>query len=240
MRSPVRLGFVSSILMMAASAGTFSYHVVGEDTGAWPAILSSVGLTASPTGVAAVFVVRGNSPLSATQWLERAERGAFVILEGDSPVSREIGFVSSQARVLVRGVEDLRSPKLEIVWEKPLAVPVFSAPSQARVFARERWGYAPLMAGFRRGSGGVLWLAVSPGVQGHERFPYLIQALADLGFDPPFRSANLWAFFDSSYRTRVDLDYFAERWRKAGISTLHVAAWHTSNPARRAMRTSSG
>ena len=25
------------------------------------------------------------------------------------------------------------------------------------------------------------------------------------------------AFFDSSYRTRVDLDYFAARWRKAGI-----------------------
>jgi hypothetical protein len=211
---------------MFASAGTFSYHVVGDDTGAWPAILSSVGLTPSPTGIAAVFVVRGNSPLSAAQWLERAERGAFVILEGDSPISREIGFIPSQAKVLVRGVEDLRSPKLEIVWEKPLAVPVYAAPPQAQVFSRERWQHAPLMAGIRRGSGGVLWLAVSPGAQGHERFPYLIQALADLGFQPPFRSANLWAFFDSSYRTRVDPDYFAERWRKAGISTLHVAAWH--------------
>ncbi len=82
------------------------------------------------------------------------------------------------------------------------------------------------MAGFRRGSGGVLWIAVSPGAQGSERFPYLLQALGDLGFEPPFKSSQLWAFFDSSYRSRADVDYFAERWRKAGISTLHVAAWH--------------
>ena len=37
---------------------------------------------------------------------------------------------------------------------------------------------------------------------------------------------RLWAFFDSSYRSRVDLDYFAARWRAAGIGALHVAAWH--------------
>jgi quinol monooxygenase YgiN len=40
----------------------------------------------------------------------------------------------------------------------------------------------------------------------------------------------LWAFFDSAYRTRVDVDYFAARWRKAGIAALHVAAWHNFEP----------
>src|SRR5437868_1804336 len=111
---------VSGFLLLAAgvSAGTFSYHVVGDDAGSWPAILSSVGLTESPTGVASVFVVRGKSPLTAAQWLERAERGALVVLEGDSPVARDAGFIPSERRVVVRGVEDLRSPKLEIVWEK--------------------------------------------------------------------------------------------------------------------------
>ena len=43
---------------------------------------------------------------------------------------------------------------------------------------------------------------------------------------PPFHSQRLWAFFDGAYRSRVDLDYFAERWRKAGIGALHVAGWH--------------
>jgi hypothetical protein len=78
----------------------------------------------------------------------------------------------------------------------------------------------------RRGKGAVLWVAAPPGLHGYERFPYLPQALVDLGLAPPFRSSGLWAFFDSSYRAHVDLDYFAAKWRTAGISTLHVAAWH--------------
>jgi hypothetical protein len=53
-----------------------------------------------------------------------------------------------------------------------------------------------------------------------------MQALADLGVEPAFRSSRLWAFFDYSYRSRADADYLAERWRKAGISALHVASWH--------------
>ena len=120
----------------------------------------------------------------------------------------------------------MHAPKLRIVWEKPLELPVFEIPKEARVFARERWQDAPLMAGFRRGAGAVLWVAAPLGPHGYERFPYISQALADLGLDPPFRSDRLWAFFDSSYRSRVDLDYFAARWRAAGISALHVAAWH--------------
>jgi hypothetical protein len=226
MRSLIRLGLVASLLAAAGEAATFSYHVVGDDAGAWPGILSSVGLTQSPTGIGSVFVVRGDSPLTAAQWLDRAEHGAFVIVEGNIPLAREFGFVASERRVVVRGVEDLRAPKLEIVWEKPVTLPLYVIPAAARVFARERWERAPLMAGYRRGAGGVLWLASSPGEQGHERFPYLVQALGELGFQAPFRTGQLWAFFDSSYRSRIDPDYFAERWRKAGIGTLHVASWH--------------
>jgi len=87
-----------------------------------------------------------------------------------------------------------------------------------------------LAAGVRRGAGAVLWVATSPGPLGYERFPYLLAALHDLGLEPPFRSARLWAFFDSAYRTRADLSYLAARWRKAGISSLHVAAWHYYEP----------
>src|SRR5712692_9458994 len=92
----------------------------------------------------------------------------------------------------------------------------------------------PMLAGFRRGMGAVLWVGVSPGEHGYERFPYILHALSDLGLQPPFRSARLWALFDYSYRTRVDLDYFAAQWRTAGIAALHVAAWHfyETNPER--------
>ncbi|MBI3472984.1 MAG: hypothetical protein HY013_16630 [Candidatus Solibacter usitatus] len=98
------------------------------------------------------------------------------------------------------------------------------------MFASERWTRAPVMAGYRRGAGAVLWVAAGPGTQGYERFPYLLHALHDLGLEAPFRSNRLWAFFDSSYRMRVDPDYFAARWRASGIAALHVAAWHFFEP----------
>jgi hypothetical protein len=219
-------------LACATHAATFSYHVIGDEPGAWPRVLSSVGLTAKAAGPVGIFVVRGKSPLTAAQWLERVDKGAYLILESETELAAALGFESTGKRVVVRGVEDVHNPDVQIVWEKSVELPVFDVPAGARVFTRERWDHAPLTAGFKRGEGGVLWIATNPGAQGYERYPYLIQALAELGFDPPFRSRRLWAFFDSSYRSRVDIDYFAERWRKAGISALHVAAWHFYEPGK--------
>jgi hypothetical protein len=225
------------MIMMAVTslaAPTFSYHIVGDDPGPWANILSSVGLVQSPTGGSSVFVVRDMSALTAAQWLQRAEHGAFVIVEGDSSLASSLGFKPTAKHVAVRGIADTHGQKLSIVWEHPLELPLYEMPPGAHVFTKERWTGAPLTAGFRKGMGGILWTAISPGQRGHERFPYLLQALSDLGFEAPFRSARLWAFFDSSYRSRVDLDYFAERWRKEGIAALQVAAWHyyDSDPER--------
>lgn len=46
----------------------------------------------------------------------------------------------------------------------------------------------------------------------------------------PARSTNLWAFFDSAYRMRADVDYLAQRWSEDGISLLFVASWHNMEP----------
>jgi hypothetical protein len=183
--------------------------------------MSSIGLVEGGDGV---VVAPAGTPVS--DWASRVERGTILVLEGDSPLAASFGFVPSAKRVMAASVEDVHAPKLKIVWEKQISLAVFDLPKEARMFARERWSGAPLIAGFRRGAGAVLWVAASPGARGYERFPYLMQALGDLGLEAPFRSGRLWAFFDSAYRARVDLDYFAPRWRAAGIGALHVAAWH--------------
>jgi hypothetical protein len=267
-----------SIASVAASGGSFSFAVIGGDAGAWPAVLSSIGLMQGSASDARVVVAPQGSSLGIgttgtgtapgkgsalakssalakgspsgtdpTEWIARVEHGTILVVEGESPLAAAFGFrASPKPHVTVRSVEDMRAPKLRIIWEKALDLPVFEMPPEAQIFARERWQHAPLMAGFRRGAGAVLWIATRPGEPpvvlpsgpnsalktephnelGYERFPYILQALADLGLDPPFRSNRLWAFFDSSYRARVDLDYFAARWRASGISALHVAAWH--------------
>lgn len=219
---------ISFVLLIApgAWAARFPYFIVlAEDQGAWPAILNSVGYMPGTAASSRIFVLRAGSAAS-TEWPARVEDGAYLILEGESPVAEMFGFRRSKDNVRVSSLEDVHLPKLSIVWEKGLELPRYEIPPAARVFTKERWTGAPMLAGFRKGAGAILWLPVPPGEHGYERFPYLLQALSDLGLDPPFRSTRLWAFFDSSYRSRVDLDYFAARWRKAGIAALHVAAWH--------------
>jgi hypothetical protein len=213
------------------AAPRFSFHVLKNEAAGWGELLSSIGMTSGSPAAAGVFVAPQGTDAAVLgttgQWTARVEQGAILVLEGESPLAASFGFrPSAEPHLIVQSVEDLRMPALRIIWEKTLDLPVFQIPSSARVFARERWRKAPLIAGYRSGSGAVLWVAAPPGPHGYERFPYIPQALTDLGLEPPFRSARLWAFFDSAYRLRADPDYLASRWRAAGIGALHVAAWH--------------
>jgi hypothetical protein len=230
MRLRVRIAVLVALAAgLAPAADLASFSVLSEDAGAWPEILSSIGIQARPASAARILVARSGSP-SSPEWTARVEHGAILILEGESDLAEMFGFRPGKASARVNSLTDVHRPKLPIVWEKGLELPVFDLPEGARVFARERWTGAPLTAGLRRGAGAVVWVAAPPGEHGYERFPYLLDALRDLGMEPPFRSARTWAFFDSAYRSRVDLDYFAARWREAGIAALHVAAWHFFEP----------
>src|ERR1700733_574749 len=212
------------------AAATLHYHVAGDDPGPWPQIFSSIGITRAAGGPANLFVVRNVAPGSVPQWIQRIEQGGIVVLEGEGELAAALGITPGNPRVVVRSIIDQHAPKLPIVWESPLEIPIFNVPKEWTVVAGERWDHAPVTVALRRGMGAALWMAASPSKEGYERFPYLLQALHDLGMKPPFQSESLWAFFDGSYRSRVDLDYFADRWRKAGIGALHVAGWHYYEP----------
>jgi hypothetical protein len=195
----------------------------------WDQVLGSVNLAGEPR----IHIALGSEP-AASDWPTRIERGAVLILDGESRLAISLGFKPSKQMVTVTSLRDTHEPKVRIILEKPIELSRWDVPAGATVFTAERWTSAPMVAGYRSGKGAVLWSAIDPGRIGYERFPYLIQALADLGVEPPLHSNRLWAFFDYSYRTRVDVDYFARRWREAGISALHVAAWHfyESDPER--------
>ncbi len=224
MRSYIRVAILLGSCLLRAADLPY-YSVTSPDAGAWPKILSSIGFEQRPEGQARVVVVRGSSA-EPGDWAKRVREGVIVIVEGQSPLAESFGFRPTPRLARVNSVIDIHSPDVSIIWEKSGNLPVFAVPSQAKVFSRERWSGAPLLAGFRMGRGAVLWEAAPPGERGYERFPYLLQALSDLGLEAPYRSSRMWAFFDSAYRSRVDFVYFAARWRKAGISSLHVAAWH--------------
>ena len=154
-----------------------------------------------------------------------------VIIEGTGMAAQKAGIMTEAQTIPVRQICDNHAPKMRIIWEHPESVPRVKLPADFQVFATEKWKGAPVIAGKRTGEGGaILWLATAPGPSGSERYPYLLQAATELGLELPLRATQLWAFFDSAYRIRADADYLAQRWRKAGIGVLHVAAWHNMEP----------
>ena len=221
----LRTRLILLLTLFATNAGAQSFAVLSADAGPWPALLGSIGLQPEAAATARVLIARPAAALDASL-TARVTAGTLLVLEGQSPLAASFGFRPTREVVALASIEDRHRPLLPIVLEHALEIARFEVPAAARIFAKDHWSTAPVIAGFQQGKGAVLWVAASPGAQGYERFPYLLHALRDLGLQPPLRSARLWAFFDYSYRTRVDLDYMAARWRKSGIAALHVAAWH--------------
>ena len=138
------------------------FAVLSDDPGPWPQILSSVGFHPQSASAADIVVLRPGSP-AASELAARVEQGAFVIVEGASTAADLFGFRAGKDHVVVGSVEDVHRPKLPIIWQKAVELPRFEIPKQARVFAKERWTSAPLIAGYSSGRGAVLWVAANPG-----------------------------------------------------------------------------
>jgi hypothetical protein len=200
----------------------FLFPTVLAATDPWRETLASIGVLPSNSSVA----VAGPGTPASSSWRSKVENGTYLILEGDSPLAASFGFRPNGTLITLTSMVDVQQPNLSLVLEKPLAIHRFLLPPGAKVFTKDRWSPAPTVAGLKLGKGALLWVAASPGTHGYERFPYLPQALTSLGFELPVRARRTWAFFDYSYRTRVDLDYMAAKWHEAGISALHVASWH--------------
>ena len=215
-----------ALLAMPLGCGAMTFSVSGTDASPWKKILGSIGLEQSIPGDADIIIAGKRATANVAELAE----SHFVILEGTGETAASVGIKEQAQIVSVRQICDRRASDVEIIWEKAVEVHAVALPQDYKVFAVEKWKGAPVLAGKRTSHGGILWLATEPGPSGIERFPYVLQALADLGLDPQARTTNLWAFFDSAYRIRADVDYLAERWRKAGIGALHVAAWHNMEP----------
>jgi hypothetical protein len=203
---------------------TFQTH--NADAKPWAAILGSVGITEDGQRDPEIIVAGQDAPKEVVALAQKK----ILILEGAGPAAAELGLVVKPETLSVRQIVDVHAPAMQIIWEQAVQTLQVELPAGFQVFAKEKWKGAPLLAGKRTAQGAVLWLATTPGLTGIEKFPYLLQALTDLGWTPAAQTADLWAFFDSSYRIRADPDYLARRWRQAGIGVLHVAAWHNMEP----------
>src|SRR6202046_3691141 len=118
LRNSLSLGVLAALAGSLLPAASFSYHVLGDDPGSWPAVLSSIGLINDAGGTAGVVVAPGGTNPPPAEWVARVGQGTILILEGESPLAAAFGFRATAKRVTVRSVVDVRAPKLSIVWEK--------------------------------------------------------------------------------------------------------------------------
>jgi hypothetical protein len=211
---------------LPAHAAATAFSVENTDAASWSKLLGAVGISEGKLAQSSIVIEGENAPEDAARLAENH----ILVLIGDSPAAAKFGIESNGEPLAIRQICDTHAPKTQIIWEQPAGTHASRVPLGFQIFATERWKGSPVLAGKKTVHGAVLWMATLPGPTGIERYPYLIQALSDLGLALPAETANLWAFFDSSYRIRADVDYLATRWRKGGISVLHVAAWHNMEP----------
>ena len=117
-----------AVLPFPSPAAALPYFsVLSDDPGAWPEILSSIGLQPQPAGLSHIFVARTGSAASS-EWPARVEKGAVLILEGESSLAGMFGFRRTSENVQVNSLTDIHRPTLPIIWEKGLELPVFQIP----------------------------------------------------------------------------------------------------------------
>jgi hypothetical protein len=142
------------------------------------------------------------------------QRGGRLITAGDTALSRALG---------------LRFADLEITWRNPYTMRAFEAPDGAEILALARGTEIPLVVGFTRGHGTVMFLGVDVGdeqTQSHERFPtFLAEAERVLGVVPFLSAPRLAAYVDLGDHRGADWSTVARGWYDAGIREVHLGAW---------------
>lgn len=215
---------LTSLFLLAFSASAQFFTITGDAPG-WRNVLAAQGLLEGGKSLPQVLVLADEKGWSLAQLRARATDGAVIILQGFTPLAKDLGIAVLPAEVLVRHLRDVHAPDLPVLWEKEEKLRTAALGPGWQRLAWERWQQAPLAAWLPLGKGGVLWTATSIGALGYERYPFLPQALADAGATGRARSRDLWAFFDASYRWRVDPVYLADRWKQIGLAGIHVASW---------------
>src|SRR4051812_6291180 len=179
---PSRISLVFSALVAASlsltAQTTTPVVLLGDEPGVWREIFASVGLTLGEA-----------SQLQPEDLPARVNDGAIAILQGPSAFAEQFGIRKIGTKnITTRQIRDMHAPALPIIWERSIDLPQVRFPDEAIIFSKEHWTGAPVIAGLRKGKGAVLWVAAAPGPEGYTRFPYLMQALADLGLKVPARS----------------------------------------------------
>ena len=219
---------------------------VDKDTQSFRSAFESVGMTVQnltpdqlsssyTTGHLLLVVPRQSAAILTESQVvsicELTRGGMILVTDGESPLAGALGIhFDNSSTEQVSGEQNQLFPTVAITWEQPASMKRFIVPPGAAIHDTTRPGNRPLLVSFPVGKGRCFFLGIELDPvtgDGYARFPYFLHVLlSQSNIQLPFRNPRLEALFDYGFRTDVDLDYFARKWRQFGISALHVGAWH--------------
>jgi uncharacterized protein YdaL len=169
--------------------------------------------------------------LSAQQALILAQdvaKGGRIILEGPSPLARQVGIRVTDSAAVVSPVKDEYYPIVAVHWPPESLAYRFEADVEY-VTQYSDAANQPIAASGEYGDGMYLFFASAfADPSGNEgRFPFFLDIIERL-FDlcPVVRSPLLEVWFDPGMREDVAIEELVNLWKKNGVATVHIAAWH--------------
>src|SRR5689334_22219036 len=128
-----------TLMMMTAVSSAFAgmaptYRVTGADALPWARIFASIGMAKSGNSDPGVVVAGAKQEMDVAKLAERH----IVVLEGNTALSRSLGFAAKAETVDVRRICDVHAPKMNIIWEQAVKVPIVQVPDGFEVFATEK------------------------------------------------------------------------------------------------------
>jgi uncharacterized protein YdaL len=218
----------------AAGHNQESYKTVLEVLGYQVKLVKSAKFTQVPGAKDVLLVI----PRAAGARLSDAQQrqvvgylttGGEVVADGPQAWLQKIGFGFPGGQMIVSSVSDTSHPEMKLTWRPEERITRFTAPADARELMVDLVSGQALALAGASGSGHFIYLAApldNHTNDGTSQYPYFPEYLSTtFGISTPLRNYRLEVYFDPSYRPGADFNRLATVWRRAGISTVHVAAW---------------
>ncbi len=169
------------------------------------------------------------SEVQQRQVLRYLGSGGELVADGTQTWLSKIGLGFTGLQMIVSSVTDPNHADMPLVWQPEERIARFTAPEDTRELANIDEGGQPLAVAGSFGAGHYIYLAApldNHTNEGTSHYPYFPEYLSTtFGATSSLRSRHLEVYFDPSYRPGADLNRLATIWHRAGISTVHVAAW---------------
>ena len=218
----------------AAGHNQQSYKTVLEALGYQVKIVNAVKFRETPGSNDTLLVVPHAAGLKLSDGQQRLVlrylgSGGNVVADGSQPWLVKIGIAFTGFQTIVSSVTDPDHTDVKLTWRPDEHIARFTPPENVRELMDDNESGQPMAFSGSFGAGHYIYLAAQLDNftnEGTSHYPYFPEYLSTtFGAPTSLRSHHIEVYFDPDSRPGADLNRLATIWHRAGISTVHVAAW---------------